>query len=310
MGVFVRTHTHTHTRASDRISLLQLNCMQPHQNRTHARLILPRQSWLPLARATFGSPMATIGYSMATVGCLWLPSPGVAMQATLAHPWTPRSTSAMAMVKEAILCSPCLCSQYDMQCPGTNIIHPLQESTRLQRQRCSSLGRTCSTRSAVQGIEAPCITSPPVSTLHFSHCASVYLACSVCNARSDAARGKRSVQILSVLAALSEPVELTPLVQDFTVGPVLREAVRRLTVCLNPYMSHLTLRIVAHNVARHTLFLALRKSHTSRNSFMSGRRPSKTKVWNFRDHFREAGVGEDWVSLPGWFKNHGYFVHG
>ena len=138
----------------------------------------------------------------------------------------------------------------------------------------------------------------------------IHLACSVCNARSDAARGKRSVLMLSVLAALSEPVELTPLVQDFTVGPVLREAVRRLTVCLNPYMSHLTLCIVAHNMARHTLFLALRKSYTSRNSFMSGRRPSKTKVWNFRDHFREAGVGEDWVSLPGWFKNHGYFVHG
>ena len=48
----------------------------------------------------------------------------------------------------------------------------------------------------------------------------------------------------------------------------------------------------------------------SRNSFMSGRRPSKTKVWNFIDHFRETGVGEDWVSLPGWFKDHGYFVHG
>ena len=141
-----------------------------------------------------------------------------------------RSISARpAMVKEAILCSPCLCSQYDMRCPGTNIIRPLQESTRLQRQRCSSPGRTCSTRSAVQGIEAPCITSPPLSTLHFSHCASIHRACSVCNARSDAARGKRSVQILSVLAALSDPVGPTPLLQTFTVGPVLREAVRRLT---------------------------------------------------------------------------------
>lgn len=33
----------------------------------------------------------------------------------------------------------------------------------------------------------------------------------------------------------------------------------------------------------------------SRNSFMSGRRPSKTKVWNFQDHFREAGIGADWI---------------
>lgn len=29
----------------------------------------------------------------------------------------------------------------------------------------------------------------------------------------------------------------------------------------------------------------------SRNSFMSGRRPSKTKVWTFLDHFREPETG-------------------
>ena len=29
----------------------------------------------------------------------------------------------------------------------------------------------------------------------------------------------------------------------------------------------------------------------SRNSFMSGRRPDTTQVWNFMDHFREEGVG-------------------
>lgn len=48
----------------------------------------------------------------------------------------------------------------------------------------------------------------------------------------------------------------------------------------------------------------------SRNSFMTGRRPSKTKVWNFIDHFREDSVGKDWVALPQWFKEHGYFTHG
>jgi arylsulfatase A-like enzyme len=51
----------------------------------------------------------------------------------------------------------------------------------------------------------------------------------------------------------------------------------------------------------------------SRNSFMSGRRPSKTKVWNFIDHFREPQIGggaTPWVSLPGWFVQHGYYVHG
>jgi hypothetical protein len=37
-------------------------------------------------------------------------------------------------------------------------------------------------------------------------------------------------------------------------------------------------------------------------------------VWNFIDHFREPSVGGDpenpWTSMPGWFKQHGYYVHG
>ena len=48
----------------------------------------------------------------------------------------------------------------------------------------------------------------------------------------------------------------------------------------------------------------------SRNSFMSGRRPDTTKVWEFEDHFREAGVGADWVSMPEFFKQFGYLVLG
>ena len=32
-------------------------------------------------------------------------------------------------------------------------------------------------------------------------------------------------------------------------------------------------------------------------SFMSGRRPDTTRVWNFMDHFREEGVGADWLSM-------------
>lgn len=48
----------------------------------------------------------------------------------------------------------------------------------------------------------------------------------------------------------------------------------------------------------------------SRNSFLSGRRPQKTLVWNFDDSFRDAPGGEDWQSLPGLFKDNGYFVQG
>ena len=43
----------------------------------------------------------------------------------------------------------------------------------------------------------------------------------------------------------------------------------------------------------------------SRNSFMSGRRPDTTKVWNFINHFREADVGQNWTSMPEYFKKQG-----
>ncbi|XP_062507887.1 iduronate 2-sulfatase-like [Corticium candelabrum] len=48
----------------------------------------------------------------------------------------------------------------------------------------------------------------------------------------------------------------------------------------------------------------------SRNSFMTGRRPDTSKVWNFIDHFREKGVGLNWSSMPQYFKEHGYFSSG
>lgn len=48
----------------------------------------------------------------------------------------------------------------------------------------------------------------------------------------------------------------------------------------------------------------------SRNSFMSGRRPDTTRVWEFVDHFRESGVGADWVSMPQYFKQFGYLTVG
>jgi len=42
----------------------------------------------------------------------------------------------------------------------------------------------------------------------------------------------------------------------------------------------------------------------TRNSFLSGRRPQRTLSWNFLDSFRE--VGPNWITLPQFFKNHGY----
>lgn len=48
----------------------------------------------------------------------------------------------------------------------------------------------------------------------------------------------------------------------------------------------------------------------SRNSFMTGRRPDTNRVWEFKDSFREVGPVGDWVTLPEYFKKHGYLTLG
>ena len=55
----------------------------------------------------------------------------------------------------------------------------------------------------------------------------------------------------------------------------------------------------------------------SRNSFMSGRMPDTSKVYNFIDSFRDATVkdragvpGTSWTTLPQHFKNHGFWTVG
>ena len=44
----------------------------------------------------------------------------------------------------------------------------------------------------------------------------------------------------------------------------------------------------------------------SRASFLTGRRPERTKVLNFDSVFRDHHP--DWTSMPQFFKNHGYFT--
>lgn len=48
----------------------------------------------------------------------------------------------------------------------------------------------------------------------------------------------------------------------------------------------------------------------SRNSFMTGRRPDSTQAFSFTTHFREHGVGEHWISMPQFFKEHGFLTLG
>jgi iduronate 2-sulfatase len=54
----------------------------------------------------------------------------------------------------------------------------------------------------------------------------------------------------------------------------------------------------------------------TRNSFMTGRRPDSTRIWNFQGSFRDVGLdksgkhGKDWQTLPEAFKVAGYTTTG
>ena len=49
----------------------------------------------------------------------------------------------------------------------------------------------------------------------------------------------------------------------------------------------------------------------TRNSFLSGRYPDKTRTWNFIDDFRSGSAdGESWTAMPEFFKQQGFFTTG
>lgn len=54
-------------------------------------------------------------------------------------------------------------------------------------------------------------------------------------------------------------------------------------------------------------FCALAWCAPSRNSFLTGRRPEETQAYGFISSFRDVADGKSWVSLPQYFKNHGYY---
>ena len=47
----------------------------------------------------------------------------------------------------------------------------------------------------------------------------------------------------------------------------------------------------------------------SRTVLLTGRRPDTSHVWTIGPYFRDT-VGQDWVTLPQWFKEHGYVTAG
>ena len=82
---------------------------------------------------------------------------------------------------------------------------------------------------------------------------------------------------------------------------------------LTPHMDALAARSLVFRRA----YVQQQVCSPSRNSYMTGRRPDRTRVWNFIDDFRlardannapSAGAGASWSTLPGYFRNAGYNV--
>ena len=84
---------------------------------------------------------------------------------------------------------------------------------------------------------------------------------------------------------------------------------------LTPHMDELAARSLIFRRA----FVQQQVCSPSRNAYMTGRRPDRTKTWNFIDDFRIArdvnnepsnGNGASWATLPGYFRAQGYNVFG
>ena len=78
------------------------------------------------------------------------------------------------------------------------------------------------------------------------------------------------------------------------------------TFGITPHLDALAQRSVVFENA----FTSYPYCNPSRNSFMTGRSPATTRVFNFIDHFREPGIGADWTPLPEHFKKQGYWTAG
>ena len=97
--------------------------------------------------------------------------------------------------------------------------------------------------------------------------------------------------------------------------------IRRLTAVVPPFQDSSIaapsfLRLAKGALAFNRTYVQQAVCSPSRNSFMSGRRPDSTRVYNFKTSFRESGIdasgkpGSEWVALPQAFKQAGYLTVG
>lgn len=126
----------------------------------------------------------------------------------------------------------------------------------------------------------------------------------VCHSVFEEMHAKRALVSLACLAAVAAGET-----------NVLLVVVDNLRPSLSSYTNHeaLTPEIDAlYNSGNATLFsnafCQIAWCAPSRNSFLTGRDPSQTLAFNFRDSFREAGIGNNWTTLPEYFKKAGYYT--
>ena len=112
----------------------------------------------------------------------------------------------------------------------------------------------------------------------------------------------------TVAASASRPNVLMVVIDD--LRPNLG-AYNNRTYMHTPNLDHLASRSMVFERA----FTNYAYCAPSRNSFMSGRMPDTTKVWNFLNSFRDGSItdsagltGLQWTTLPQHFKKNGYWT--
>eukprot|EP00911_Craspedida_sp_UC1_P002351 UC1_evm1s1764 len=144
--------------------------------------------------------------------------------------------------------------------------------------------------------------------------------------RSDAGRAHSSVAVSGRGAPAPPPAPLPPAppkgVRNVLI--VVADDLRPNLGTTQPYMQTPSMdALAARSLHFLRAYVQQQVCSPSRNSFMTGRRPDRTRVWNFIDDYRIArnpshagpvgsgpGNGANWTTMPGYFKQHGYQVYG
>ncbi|CAH1799999.1 unnamed protein product [Owenia fusiformis] len=119
-----------------------------------------------------------------------------------------------------------------------------------------------------------------------------------------------SVSVLYLICIYSEHMVKARKNVLFILSDDLRPEIKALYDKASPYQMNPSIytpnldEFSKHSVVFRKAYVQVALCSPSRTSFLTGRRPDTTKVYNLKDHFRN--VGGNFTTIPQYFKEHGY----